>query len=45
MREPTLILKFIAHYFRKMTQNKQPKNVRGKCKEKLVNSYEQELSN
>ena len=45
MREPTLILKFITHYLRIMTQNKQPKNVRRKYKEKLVNPYEQEFSN
>ena len=41
MRDPTLILKFITHYLRKMFQNKQPKNIMGKCKGKLVNSYEQ----
>ena len=42
MRKPTLILKFITYCLRKMTQI--TKERKGKCKEKLVNSYE-ELSN
>ena len=43
MRKPNLILKFITYCLRKVTQ-KITKKCKGKCTEKLVNSYE-ELSN